>query len=115
MASAATSIVSYLGLIIFYTIFILLEYRYFGNKIKIILSGLSGRDKVADVISHIKKDVRSYFVIKAMASLATAILSFVIMFVLDLDFAAFWALLIFILNFIPSIGSIIAVAIVLVF
>ena len=39
-----------------------------------------------------------------------AILSYCILLVAEIDFAAFWALLIFILNYIPYIGSVIAVA-----
>ncbi len=115
IASALTSIVSYFGIIFFYTIFILLEYRYFWNKVRLILSWISWKDKVSDVIDHIKKDVRSYFVIKALASFATGFLSFILLLSVWIDFAPFWALLIFLLNFIPTIWSIIAVMLVLVF
>ena len=43
-------------------------------------------------------------------SLVTALLSYGLMRIIDLDFAAFWALLVFILNYIPTIGSIVATA-----
>ena len=43
-------------------------------------------------------------------SLLTGILAFIIMKSVNLDFATFWAILIFLLNFIPTIGSIVSSA-----
>jgi len=107
--SAITSIVWYLWVIFFYVIFILFESRFISQKVKIILSEVKWKDRFIDIIHHIKRDVRSYFVIKTLISLVTASLSYIILLILWVDFALFWALLIFILNFIPTIGSIIAV------
>jgi predicted PurR-regulated permease PerM len=67
------------------------------------------RKQISATIDKIKKDVKSYFVIKTLVSMVTAGLSYFVMTVVGLDFAVFWACLIFVLNFIPSIGSIIAV------
>ena len=67
------------------------------------------RQKVIQVIEKIKSDVKSYFVIKAGVSFILAILSYLVMTFLGLDFALFWTFIIFVLNFIPFIGSIIAV------
>lgn len=113
--SAITGIVWYLWVIFFYVIFLLLEFRYISGKIKIILHKVSWKDKVIDMIDHIKRDVRSYFLIKTVISLITAFLSYIVLTVFGVDFALFWALLIFILNFIPTIWSIIAVIFPLVF
>lgn len=110
VVSAITGIVSYLWIIFFYVIFLLLESRFISRKIKIILWKVKWKYKIIDIIDHIKKDVKSYFVIKTIISLITSVLSYVILLVLWVDFALFWALLIFIFNFIPTIGSIIAVA-----
>ena len=60
-------------------------------------------------MEHIKKDVKAYFLIKSWTSIITATLSYILLVILWVDFALFWALIIFILNFIPTIGSIIAV------
>jgi len=54
--------------------------------------------------------MKSYFKIKTITSLAVSCISAVIMFFFGLDFLIFWAFIIFLLNYIPSIGSIIAVA-----
>ena len=44
---------------------------------------------------------------KTVVSLLTAIVSYVVLVFVGVDFAAIWALLVFFLNFIPTIGSII--------
>jgi predicted PurR-regulated permease PerM len=56
------------------------------------------------------KDTQTYLGIKTLLSIITATASWVIMKWVGLDFAEFWALLIFFLNFIPNIGAIVATA-----
>lgn len=96
-------------IIIFYVIFLLLEYRYFGQKLRMMIRDESNRSQVLEVIAKIRKDIKSYFVIKTFVSLFTGVLSYLVMTIFGLDFAIFWAFLVFALNFIPSIWSIIAV------
>ncbi|MDP5038852.1 MAG: AI-2E family transporter, partial [Candidatus Gracilibacteria bacterium] len=62
-----------------------------------------------DMLGRIKKNIKTYFLIKAFVSFLTAVLSYIVMKIFGLDFALFWSMLIFFLNFIPNIGSIIAV------
>ncbi len=107
-ASWATTIFKSTGIIFFYTIFILLESRFFYKKIDLMFSS-EWKDKVVEVIELIKKDVKAYFVIKTVVSLITAIVSYLIMLMFWLKLALFWAFLIFLLNYIPTIGSIVAV------
>lgn len=95
--------------ILFYMIFILLEVKYFDKKIELMLPNQIKRSNFLEVLHKIQNDVKGYFYIKVMVSLLTAFISYIIMLFFGLNFAIFWALLIFILNFIPNIGSIIAV------
>lgn len=104
-----TSIISQTGIIMFYVLFILLEYRYFKAKLHLMILDTGRKEQVLEIIDKIKWDIKSYFVIKTVVSLITAVFSYIIMTAFKLDFAIFWSMLIFILNFIPSIGSIIAV------
>lgn len=105
-----TSIFSSAGIILFYVLFILLEYRYFKDKLNLMIEKNEKKSQILEIIEKIKKDIKSYFVIKWIVSLITSVLSYFIMLKAWLDFAVFWALLIFVLNFIPSIWSIIAVS-----
>ncbi len=104
-----TSIFSSAWIILFYVLFILLEYRHFRNKLYLMIWTSDKKYQILSIIDRIKSDVKSYFVIKTFVSMFTAFFSYLVMIAFWLDFAVFWALLIFILNFIPSIGSIIAV------
>lgn len=108
--SSITWIFSKAGIITFYVIFILLEYRYFDDKLRMMIREDSNRWKVLQVIEKINSDVKSYFVIKAGVSFVLGVMSYAVMMALGLDFAIFWAFIIFILNFIPFVGSIIAVS-----
>lgn len=109
IASGIVSISGNLGIIFFYTLFILLEYRYLRTKIDLMIADTSMKKKTFEVLDQIKSDVKSYFVIKASVSFFVGLFSYGIMMIFGLEFAIFFAFIIFLLNFIPNIGSIIAV------
>ncbi len=95
-------------LITIYMIFIFLEQRYFLKKIARAIEEGPKHDNLLKVFRSIDADIRTYIGVKTLISLLTAVISYFIMSLVDLDFADFWALMVFILNFIPSIGSIVA-------
>lgn len=94
--------------IFIYGIFILIETRFIPLKLKALFPDSDQRLKAESLLSRIDQDVQTYFGVKTLISLTTAVLSYGVMRFVGLEFAEFWALLIFILNFIPTIGSILA-------
>gem|GEM_PF-891425 len=92
-----------MGIILFYVMFILLEYRYFKDKLYLMIVNNSQKMEILETLEKIKKDVKSYFVIKTIVSFFTAVFSYFVMITFGLDFAIFWSMLVFILNFIPNI------------
>lgn len=95
-------------LVIIYLIFLYLERRNFHQKIENITDKNSKFKRTQKTISKISNDLVKYFKIKTIASLVTAVLSYFVMSFFGLDFIWLWTFLIFALNFIPTIGSIIA-------
>lgn len=81
-------------------------------------TGLTGRvnkafeevraDKIKSIINSIEDQVQQYLVIKSLVSMMTGVVSGIIIFIAGSDFVMFSALLIFVLNFIPNFGSILA-------
>ncbi len=59
-------------------------------------------------LSQFKQNLQRYLVIKTLASMATALLVWIMLKIFGVDFAILWALFAFFLNFVPNIGSIIA-------
>jgi len=96
------------GFIIVLLFFIFMEQRFFRRKLLAFLPDPRSRDEALRLIELIDADVRTYIGLKSLLSLMTATFSYIPMKAVGLDFAEFWAVLIFILNFIPSLGSIIA-------
>jgi len=108
LATLITAIVKNAGIIIFFTLFILLESKSFKAKLSLIAGGK--KTPMFWAIEQIQSDMKSYFKIKTVTSLAVSLISLAIMYFFGLEFLVFWAFIIFILNYIPSVGSIIAVA-----
>lgn len=104
------ALVSSIGIITVYLIFLLLEQRTFANKIRAIIRDPQRQEDAFDLIDKMRSDIRSYIGIKVLTSATTGVISYFILKVVGVDFASFWAVLIFLLNFIPTIGSIIATA-----
>lgn len=96
------------GIIIVYVIFLLWEQHSFDTKLAALISDKQRLTSARNLIQEIGSQIQGYIRIKVLTSLLTAFFSYFVMVVVGVDFAAFWALLIFILNFIPFIGSVIA-------
>lgn len=95
-------------LITFYVVFLFVEQHFFRQKMNALFPQRDHRELVDNILTHIVNDTQTYLGIKTFLSLGTATASWLIMKYVGLDFAEFWALLIFFLNFIPNIGAIIA-------
>lgn len=100
-----TNIAGNLSLILVLLIFILLEEKFLITKFNKL--NLDGSFKT--IFFKIKNQIYDYFQIKLMTSAITGVLSFIILFLFSSDLSIFFGILAFLLNFIPFIGSLIAV------
>ena len=92
-------------LIILTVIFILAEATSFYPKLNSVLSNPQ-RDLV--YFTRFANNMNRYVALKTSMSLLTGLLVSVTLWILDIDFPILWGLLAFLLNFIPTIGSIFA-------
>lgn len=99
------SVLSNFFLITLTMIFMLLEAATFPVKVRAAMG-----DRAFDVenLAHIATQVQRYLGIKTLTSMATGLLVWAWTAALGLEFAVVWGLLAFLLNYIPSIGSIVA-------
>ncbi len=95
-------------LIIIYTIFLMLEERFFGEKIKAIYFKKENYDEITNMLNQIDLSIGRYLSIKTIISFMTGILSYIALIFIGIEAPLFWAFLIFIMNYIPAIGSLIA-------
>ncbi len=108
IAVSFTNIVTQGGMIVIYILFLFLEQGAIDRKISNLVNDPAKEKKVRRIMSQISADIHKYIGIKMFTSSLTGILSYGLLLMIGVDFAAVWGLLIFLLNFIPTIGSIIA-------
>jgi predicted PurR-regulated permease PerM len=103
-----TTLMSSAVLIALYVVFLFVEQHFFLQKMNALFPKSGSKQLVNNILSHIVRDTQTYLGLKTLMSLMIATGSWIIMKGVGLDFAEFWALLIFFLNYIPNIGSMIA-------
>ncbi len=108
LAGSAAGILASSSLILIYIGFLFFEQGQFRNKISALISDSEKEKEVGGILDRIRDDIQKYITIKMFTSTLTGVLSFALLLLMGVDFAGVWGLLIFLLNFIPTIGSIIA-------
>ncbi len=108
LAGTFTSAIGNIFLVLIYVLFLLLEQGTFSKKIKALFPNSERRESILSILSHAQEDIQTYIWIKTLTSTATGIISYAVLKLVGVDFAGFWAFTIFLLNFIPTVGSIIA-------
>ena len=94
-------------IIIIYALFIFLEEANFQQKLKSVFKNKAQFEKINDVLEKIEKSVTSYIGLKTLVSFITGLGSYIALLFIGIDAPVFWAFLIFLLNYIPTIGSLI--------
>ncbi len=91
-------------LILLFVLFILLEITTFAEKLQAAFPDPDTLDHFRTITANINQ----YLGLKAIISMATGAIIWLLLTLIGVEFAGTWGLLAFFLNFIPSIGSIIA-------
>jgi len=106
----AQSVISFgldFAIIFFFSVLIVLgKHQFIRNVVKAFPR--SRGSKVPITLSHIDRSLRRYLGVKALVSFIAATLEMVILLLFGVKFAVIWGLMTFLLNFIPSIGAILA-------
>ena len=108
-AASVSSLVRYFSLVIVYALFILLEYKSIHTKLRAMCDSEDDYTRWEAMLTRIIRDINTYMKIKTFVSALTAVISFLILMFFGVNFAALWGVIIFLLNFIPTIGSMLAV------
>ena len=108
LASSFTNMISNVFLVLIYVLFLMLEQGTFRKKIAAIFPDEERRQSIMSILSHTQEDIQTYLWIKTVTSSITGVVSYLVLLTVGVDFAGFWAFTIFLLNFIPTVGSIIA-------
>ncbi len=107
-ASQAGGLLSATVLVIIFVTFLFVERIWFSAKLNGLFGDPSRARRVSRIFGRIIHRVNRYLLVKTLVSAATGAIVYGIALVFGLDLALAIAILTFVLNFIPSVGSIIA-------
>lgn len=103
------SFISNTVMVLLFLLFILVGRNQLTRKVRIAFAP-DVASKVSEMLINVNSQIQKYLIAKTMISLATGLLATVVLLFFDVEFALIWGVLTFLLNFIPTIGSIIATA-----
>ena len=110
LQAGLSSFVGFFGNVLIVLLFLMFMLAGTGNLLaKMSLAFSTERaEKAASMARNIDAQIKEYILAKTLISLITGILTTVICLIVGVDFAFLWGFLAFLLNFIPTFGSIIA-------
>ncbi|MFV0591388.1 MAG: AI-2E family transporter [Draconibacterium sp.] len=110
LLSSLTALFGNAFTVLLYLLFLLLEEPIFPKKLRAMYPDKQKYEHMNELITKIDYSIGNYIALKTLTSIMTGVLSYVALLFIGIDAPLFWAFLIFILNFIPTIGSLIATA-----
>lgn len=108
LASVGSILVTFI-VVFLYATFLLIERRAFETKLANLSDDPKRVARLRDIIQAINRRIGSYLALKTLLSILLGAVSWGVMRLYGLEFAAMWAVLIAFLNFVPYIGSVLGV------
>ncbi len=95
-------------LIMIYIAFLFLAEKNWPTKLDNIFPDTKTRSQAREVGHQVRKSMEEYLWVQTVISGIITVITYVTLLILGLDNALFWAFIVFFLNYIPTIGSIVA-------
>lgn len=108
LLAGLTNFAKGLLLVLLYVLFFIIEQGQFRKKMRALGLDLAESNRLSITLQHINSAMRTYLGVKTFTSLVTAVLSWGVFAAVGIDYAVFWAFLIFLFNYIPTVGSVVA-------
>jgi len=108
-AGSVQGVLSNLATIAIYVVFLFVAQSSFPKKMDDLFPEKSGRAQATKVFARIRHSIEKYIGVQTIISLIQTVISYAIMAAVGLENALFWALVIFILNYIPIVGGLAAI------
>jgi len=115
LLSSVASVAGYTVLIATYVVFLIAERGAFDGKMARIFGDAGDRDAAFKVVGRINEQIVTYLFTKTAVNIILGIISFILMLILGIENAVFWAFLIAIFNYIPYVGSMMGVGVVVIY
>ena len=115
LLSSLASASGYTVLIATYMVFMVAERAPLGRKIDLLLPDTENRGAAVAIFRRINRQIVTYLSTKTLMNVILALISWVLMKIMGIENAAFWAFLIGLFNYIPYVGSMLGVGVVLVY
>lgn len=109
LLGSVTSLGATIFLVVIYAAFLMAERFSFPEKLAAAFPRGDQAEKTALLISEINRRVGEYLAVKTLINVILGVISYAILWVMDVDFALFWALVIALFNYIPYVGSLVGV------
>ena len=107
-ASSVQGVLSNFSIIALYVIFLFAAQSSFSKKMENIFPAGEKRDQADKIGTRIRASIETYLGVQTVISVIQTILSYIVMQSMGLENALFWALVIFVFNYIPVIGGLVA-------
>lgn len=113
LLNALASASAYIVLVVTYVVFLLPERTLMRKKLALVFGDGEESARMGGLVTRINGQITSYLFAKSALNVVLGILSFAVLFLLGIEFAVFWAVVIGLANYVPYVGSLVAVGLVL--
>ena len=107
--NAARSLASDVSLVFLYVMFLLIDQRFYVFKLRALVPDAETRGALRATLLRIAQEVRAYLWLMTLISAGVGLVTYLLCEAFGVKAAGFWGFVAFGLNFIPTIGSILAV------
>lgn len=106
VATSAGGFLFTLAMVLVYVGFLLAEQRHLPEKMRRLQRNPARRDETGQVIQAVARQVEAYLGVCTLLSAVMGVVTYGLLLAMHVSFAGFWALLLFLATYIPTVGAV---------